>query len=79
MVNCLQFFSADSNLGGDWLGTVCHSLVFSALISMPHLEVASSSCFTRLASSSFFSVRPSMSSANLRLVIVRPPMLTVSG
>ena len=52
------------------------SLVFSALISMLYREDASSSCLTRLASSSF-SARPSMSSANLRLVIVRPPMLTV--
>ena len=48
------------------------NLVFSALISMPYREDASSSCFTRLASSSSFPARPSVSSANLWLMIVHP-------
>ena len=44
---------------------------------MPYREDASSSCFTGLTSSSSFPAQPSMPSVNLRLLIVRPPMLTV--
>ena len=53
------------------------SLVFWALVSMQFCEDDSSSCLPVLASSSFFPARPSISLSNLRLVIVRPPMLTV--
>ena len=56
---------------------VCHYLVFSALIPIPYLAVPSGR-FTRLTGSSSSPAKPSMSPANRRLVMVRPPMLTVS-
>ena len=53
------------------------SLVFLALISMPKDAEVSSGQSTRVASSSSFPARPSMSTAKHKLVIVLPPMLTV--
>ncbi|GFN93417.1 hypothetical protein PoB_001992300 [Plakobranchus ocellatus] len=44
---------------------------------MPKLDEALSSCSIKLASSHSFPASPSMSSANRRLVIGQPPMLTV--
>ena len=52
------------------------SLVFSALISILYLVQVLSRLSTRASSSCFSSARASMSSANRRLVIFLPPMLT---
>ena len=52
------------------------SLVFSALISILYLVQVLSRLSTRASSSCSFSARASMSSANRRLVIFLPPMLT---
>ena len=52
------------------------SLVFSALISILYLEQVLSRLSTRASSSCSSSARASVSSANRRLVIFQPPMLT---
>ena len=52
------------------------SLVFSALISILYLVQVLSRLSTRASSSCSYSARASMSSANRRLVILLPPMLT---
>ena len=52
------------------------SLVFSALISILYLVQVLSRLSTRASSSCSSSARASMSSANRRLVIFQPPMLT---
>ena len=52
------------------------SLVFSALISILYLVQVLSRLSTRACSSCYSSARASMSSANRRLVIYLPPMLT---
>ena len=52
------------------------SLVFSALISIFYRLQVLSRLSTRASSSCFSSARASMSSANRRLVMVLPPMLT---
>ena len=52
------------------------SLVFSALISILYLVQVFSRLYTRASSSCSFSARASMSSANRRLVIYLPPMLS---
>ena len=77
-VNCLQFFSADYNFGDDWLDTVCHEL---GLLGAD-FHAISRECFVQLFHLAghfflFFSATPLISSANLSLVIIRPPMLTV--
>ena len=53
------------------------SLVFSALICLPKAVEVLSRRSTKLASSSSFLARPSMSSAKRKFVIVLAPMLTV--
>jgi len=55
------------------------SLVFSALIPMPYAVEALLRRSTKFASSSTSPAKPSMSSAKRRLVIVLPPMLTVTS
>ena len=52
------------------------SLVFSALISILYLVQVLSSLSTRASSSYSSSAKASMSSANCKLVIFLPPMLT---
>ena len=53
------------------------SFVFSALISMSYAPETLSKLLTELISSVLVPVVQSMSSANLRLVIILPPLLTV--
>ena len=53
------------------------SLVFSALISILYLVQVLSRLSTRASSSCSYSARTSMSSANRRLVIFLPPILTL--
>ena len=51
--------------------------VFVALISIPYLRDVLSIFFIRLDSSDSLPASPSMSSANLRFVIILPPIFTV--
>ena len=60
----------------DAIGTVVISLVISALISILYLVQVLSRLSTRASSSCSYSARAAMSSANRRLVIFLPPMLT---
>ena len=55
------------------------SLVFSALISILYLVQVLSRLYTRASSPCSSSARASMSSANRRLAIFLPPMLTFSS
>ena len=60
----------------DTIGAVCHHLIFSALISILYFVQVLLRLSTRASSSCSSSARAFMSSANRRLVIFLPPMLT---
>ena len=64
-----------------WMSLVLFviSLIFSALISILYLVQVLSRLATRAFGSCSYSARASMSSANRRLVIFLPPMLTFSS